>query len=523
MKEEKLTMGMQTSDVDKLSRALAQVLVNAMDTDSKESGGWEGLMKNGPQRYATGVKTLLGADAAVHAHGPGGIFSTAGIENIVVNAHMTAEDLDPSLRAFGTVYMNPLFPSLTGFSEDVGSEPDGKCEDCLGGTMQGCIMTATFGHICRGSDEIHIMRTIQMLNRGETTPLTLLGDILGPGGITQMPSTPTDWLEVTTRAEMVKVALLIQRKLIRMTWNGSPANNTAGGGYMEFPGLETLVGTGKVDAIAGTTCPSMDSLVMNFGKNDVGDQIGNNDIVSYISMMEWYVRSNAGRMGLMPVEWVFCMRRELWYELTAIWSCRYLTNRCQSWLPSGATNSVPVALNDNTAIQMRDQMREGEYLIVNGRRYRVILCDGMTESQGGDPGVPNWDDDLAQGEFMSDIFFLPLTVRGGMNVLYWEYLDYSKADPQIALTKSGNDFWTDGGRFMWTVERLRGCYKMNAEIDLRIILRTPHIAARLDDIKYTPLEHLRTPFFGDPYFKKGGVSSRTDPSSSWYHEWLDRQ
>lgn len=510
-------MTMSSVDVKNLSNALAQVLVNAMDTgekDNVETGGWAGVMQNGPKKYATGVKTLLGADAAVHAHGPGGIFSSSGIENVVVNAHMTAEDLDPRLRVFPTVYMNPLFPSLTGFSEDVGSEPDGVCEDCLGGTVQGCNLTATFGHVCRGSDEIHIMRTIQMLNRGETTPLTLLGDILGEGGISRMPNTPTEWLEVTTRAEMVKIALLMQRKLIRMTWNGNPANNTANGGYKEFPGLETLVGTGKVDAETNTACAALDSLVMDFGKMDVGDQdAGGNDIVTYLSQMDWYMRHNATRMGLMPVDWVLCMRPELWFELTAIWSCRYLTNRCET----NIAQNMPISINDNTAIQMRDQMRDGNYLIINGRRYEVILCDGMTET------TPTQDAELVPGEFMSDIFMIPLTVRGGMSVTYWEHLDYSKADAQIALTRSGNDFWTDGGRFFWTVERLRGCYKMNAEIDPRIILRTPHVAARLDNIKYTPLLHLRSPFFGDPYFKKGGVSTRTDPSSNWYHEWSDRQ
>lgn len=499
------------TDVNRLAGALAQVLINAMDTDSKESGGWDGFLNNGPQKYMVGSKTLLGADAAVHAHGPNGIFSTAGIENLVVNAHMTPEDLDQHLKAFGTIYMNPIFPSLTGFSEDTGAEPDGKCEDCLGGTMQGCNLTATFGHICRGSDEIHIMRTIQMINRGETTPLTLLGDVLGPGGITKMPNTPTEWLEVTTKAEMVKVAILIQRKLMKMTWNGNPANNTVGGGYMEFPGLETLVGTGKVD-INGAACESLDSLVMDFAKMDVGDADGGgNDIVTYISQMEWYIRHNAGRMGLMPVQWVICMRPELWYELSAVWACRYLTNRCTQM--NLGSEALSISVNDDTAIKMRDAMRQGMYLIINGRQYPVIACDGMTET------TPTQDEELNPGQFMSDIFFLPLTVRGGMSVLYWEYLDYSKADAQIALTKSGNDFWTDGGRFMWTVERMRGCFKMNAEIDLRIILRTPHVAARLDNIKYTPLLHLRSPFFGDPYFKKGGVSTRTNPMDNWYTEW----
>lgn len=509
-----------TTDIDTLARALATVLVGAMDAGYKESGGWEGFLKNGPKPYARGYKTLLGADAAVHAHGPGGIFSTPGIENVVVNAHMTPEDLDPLLPSYGTQYLSPIFPSLTGFSEDAGSEPDGKCEDCKGGTMQSCNMTATFGHVCRGSDEIHIMRTIQMINRGETTPLTLLGDILGEGGITKMPNTPTEWLEVTTKAEMVKVALLIQRAIIPMTWGGDPANNTINGGYMEFPGLDMLVGTGKMD-LTGVACAALDSLVMDFGFTDVGDDVGGNDIVTYLSQMEWYIRHNAIRMGLMPVEWVICMRPELWFELTAIWSCRYLTNRCQTSNNLLPVNITPITVNDNTAIQMRDQMREGEYLIINGRRYNVRLCDGMTELQGGDPGRPHWDARVGAGNFASDIFFLPLTVRGGMKTLYWEYLDYSKADAQIALTRSGNDFWTDGGRFFWTVERLRGCYKINAEIDLRLVLRTPHLAARLDNVLYTPLEHLRSPWYGDPYFKKGGVSNRSNEwrQSQWYTEW----
>lgn len=508
-------------DVDVLSKALATVLVNAMDAGYKESGGWEGLFKNGPRPYATGVKTLTGADAAVHAHGPGGLFSTLGIENVVINAHMTAEDLDPHLRVFPTVYMNPIYPSLTGFSEDTGDEPDGVCEDCLGGTIQGCNLTAVFGHLCRGSDEIHIMRTIQMVNRGETTPLTLLGDILGEGGISKMPNTPTEWLEVTTRAEMVKVALLMQRKIIKLTWSGNPANNSANGGYKEFPGLETLVGTGKVDLETQTACPALDSLVMDFGKTAVDGSVGGNDIITYLSQMEWYMRHNATKMGLMPVQWVLCMRPELWFELSAIWACRYMTSRC-TVLDTANIDAVP-SYDTAEAVKLRDDMRQGMYLIINGRRYPVIICDGMTESQGGDPGVPNWDGDLAQGEFMSDIFMLPLTIRGGMSVLYWEHLDYSKADAQIALTRSGNDFWTDGGRFFWTVERMRGCYKMNAEIDLRLILRSPHVAARLDNIKYTPLLHLRSPFFGDPYFKKGGVHSRSDISTNWYTEWSERQ
>lgn len=509
-------MGMANVDITKLSNALAQILVSTLDDGAKEGDEMLAYYKN-PQKYLRGVKTLLGADAAVHAHGPGGIFSSFGIDNVVVNAHMTVMDLDEHLKVFPTVFMNPLYPTLTGFSEDTGSEPDGVCEDCLGGTQQGCNLTAAFGHICRGSDEIHIMRTIQMISRGETTPLTLLGGVLGNQGISKMPSTPSDWLEVTTRAEMVKVAILLQRKISTMTWSGNPVNNSANGGYREFPGLDMLVGTGKVDAETNTACPALDSLVMDFGYTDIEDaDVGGNDIVRYISTMEWYIRHVAERVGLMPVQWVFAMRPELWFELSSIWPCRYLTDRCTS--NSAADNTI--VMNGESNVTLRDNMRNGLYLTVNGRNYPVVPCDGMTELHG-DPSKPNYDSHLASGEYASDIFMLPLTVRGGMNVLHWEHLDYSKADPQIALTRSGNDFWTDGGRFFWTVERLRGCYKMSAEIDPRLILRTPHLSARLDAVKYTPLKHLRSPFYGDSYFLKGGVSERTDPT--YYSEWNLRQ
>jgi len=512
---------MDQKQIEAMAQVMAQALVSALDKGEKEDGGWEAIARNGVRPYLQGSKQyeITGTPDAKYAHGPGGIFSLAGIENLVVNAHMTPQDLDALIPAYPTVYMNPLYPFLTGFSEDTGSEPDGQCEDCLGGTMQGCTMTATFGHICRASDEINIRRTMQMINRGETTPLTLLGGVFGAGsGIAQMPNTPGDWLEVVTRAEMVKVAVLQQRKLYRMTWNGNPARNTANGGYREFPGLEMLVGTGKVD-ITGTTCPSLDSLVMDFNFMDVEDaDAGGNDIVAYISQGEWYVRHNAGAMGFLPVEWVVCVRPELWYELTAIWPCRYNTNRC-----SNPNNSqVSVSLLGDTMTRERDAMRNGLYIDINGRRYNVVVADGMTELCG-DPAQSCWNANLASGEYASDFFFLPLKVRSGVQVLYWEYLDYSKSDMEIAMTRSQNDFWTDGGRWLWTVERARGCYKMYAEIDPRMVLRTPHLAFRLDNIKYTPMRHLRSPFFDSPYFLKGGVHERTNPADSWYSEWNVRQ
>jgi len=494
--------------IERLSQALAAVMMNP-ELAKKAFGDslGEGLTK--------GSKALSGATDAAYIHGPGGMFSTAGIDNVVINAHMTPRDIDSLLPVYPTVYTNPVYASLTGFSEDPGEEPSGVCEECIGGTMQGCEMTSVFGRVCRSSDEIEINRVMQMLNRGETTPLTVLGDILGPGGMTVMPSTPSGWLEVVTRAEMVKTAVLMQRKLVQLIWQGNPANNTANGGYAEWPGFEMMVGTGKVD-ITGVACGALDSTVFNFGLTDVAGTVAGNTIVTYLSSLEWYLRHIGIRAGLDPVKTVVCMRPELWFEFSAVWPCLYLTDRCKD-----STGSNVAIMNDDVNVRLRDRMRASMVIPINGLDYDVVCCDGMTEEHA-DPAYPHYNPELAAGEFASSIFMIPLSVRGGMNVAYWEHMDYSKASTDIALSKSGNDFWTDGGRFFWSAERQLWCYKMHAKTEPRVILRSPHLAGRIDDIIYSPLRHLRSPFYGDPYFEKGGVSVRANPADSWSSEWNAR-
>ena len=121
----------------------------------------------------------------------------------------------------------------------------------------------------------------------------------------------------------------------------------------------------------------------------------------------------------------------------------------------------------------------------------------------------------------NDIYFVPLTVRGGLATTYWEYLDYSRG--AMVGAADGNyapgDFWTDGGRYLWHKKpALNWCVQLLAKIEPRIILLTPQLAGRLQNVQYCPLQHERTPFPGDPYFVNGGVSTaRSGPS--FYSDW----
>lgn len=440
-----------------------------------------------------------GVPNAQMIHGAYGLFSTFGIDSVVVNAHMTPRGLESRLPVSPTVYTNPLFSYLTGFEGDGAEEPTGPCDNCPGGVMESCTQTATFGRICRASQEIEVNEIVNMINRGETTPLRLLGEVLGPGGLAPRDNLSVQsWINMVVQAQMVIVSILFQRALIPMVWTGNPANNTSGG-YAEFPGLDMLISTGKIDAISGARCDALDSDIKDFNYGSI--YALDPDIVRYVSTMEWQLRNNARGMGLEPAEWVLVMRPELWFELSEVWPIRYNTGMQSIALPNGRQLVVDGRENVNDRDSMRQQMR----LPINGRWYEVIVDDGIDEES------------LADGEFASSIYFVPLRAAG-MTTCYWETKDYRGIPRELATVQPGNPYWiSDGGRYMWTLEKLNWCMYIMGKIEPRLILRTPQLAGRIQNVKYSPLQHLRSPFPESPYFAKGGVDEGSAPS--YYSEW----
>ena len=453
-------------------------------------------------------KQAIGTPAAQMLAGPGGLFSTCGIEDTVITAHLQAKGLESILPVFPNNYINPIFPYLTGFDSDGRAQPVGVCDRCPGGVLESCNQTATIGRYCFSSPETEINETIKRINRGETTPLSLLGSVLSPGGLVPPAATLSqrDMFNLVTQAQMVTIGVLFQRLLIQQVWQGNPGNNTAGNGYMEFPGLDILISTGKIDAITGTACPALDSDVKDFGYNPVAGL--NPSLVVWMSAMERYLFHNASRMGLDPVEWVIVMRPDLWFELTAIWPCAYNTNRCAGVLP---TRTI-MTYDAREATAERDRLRASMTLPVNGTWYRVILDDGIDEENSASPGSS-----LPAGDFASSIYWVPLRAAG-RPVTFWEHLDYRGTAAELAITQGKNHYWnSDGGRFMWTFEHLNWCFYIQGKLEPRIILLTPHLAGRIQNIVYSPLQHLRSPMPESPYFLKGGREEY--PLPSFYSDW----
>lgn len=463
-----------------------------------------------------GTKSATGTPTTHWDHGPGGLFSHYGASADLFHTRVKPTGLLSVLPAYPTMYTNPLFDFITGFQADTGSDPDGPCDDCMvAGLKKACTQTAQFGRYCRETQELDVNRIGQLLNNAETAQMRLLnpifdGNNLTPGVARQDP------LRNEVAQKIVEVGISFENLLSQQLWAGNPANNNVGGGYAEFPGLDILIGTGKVDAIDGTSCPSLDSDVKDFNYQEVCD-LTPSSIVHTLTYMYRFVRKNARTMQMEPVDLRWVMREELFYELTACWPCAYLSYRCATY---DTANIDPTPMFDTTeAIRMRDAMRNEHYLLIDGVKVPVLLDDGITEESDADTA------ELNAGEFASDIYLVPMSARGNIATLYMEYLDYRVGHNALTSGPGNmlvNDYLTsDNGMFSWTKSIVNWCVLWLAVIQPRVLLRTPHLAGRLQNVKYVPLQHTRQPFPDDNYFVDGGRTSGTAPD--YYSEWNDRQ
>ena len=457
--------------------------------------------------------TPSGTPTTNYMSGAGGIFGVSGLERDLISTRVQPRGLAGNLAARGSMRTNPLFGYVTGFQDNTGTVPDGVCDDPqTAGPTKSCIQTAQFGRYSFMTKEIEVNRVGQQTDRGEFLDLNVINDpLLNAQGIMDMNSVPSGFNQRREVLQaMLEVGVAFQNLLIQQVYLGNPANNTGAGGYKEFPGLDILIGTNKVDAITGTNCPSLDSDIKDFNYGLVDQVSSGTDIVEVLASMYRVLQHNSSSMGFDPTEWVITMRRELFWEITAIWPCSYLTHRC-TFRDAAGNDRLNVSANDQIA--MRDRMRNGSFLLIEGQEIPVIVDDGITEETDADNA------NILAGQYASDIYFIPLTVLGSRAVTFFEYLDYTSGAIQAAQdARAGSFYWTDGGRFLWhSKPPLNWCVQMLSKIEPRLILLTPQLAGRVQNVRYAPLQHARDPFPTDPYFVDGGETSRVGPSlfSDW--------
>jgi hypothetical protein len=201
-------------------------------------------------------------------------------------------------------------------------------------------------------------------------------------------------------------------------------------------------------------------------------------------------------MGIPNVEWKIVMRPSAFWVATDIWPCAYNTVMCT--IPGNATQFVDAAAQR----AMSNEMRNGNFLWIDGERFEVILDNFIPETQP------------VGGVFESDIYFLPFTAMG-IPVLYWQYFDEGNAEIAAALNRFGMGdgvFSTDDGAYIVWTKRNNLCIQWQAKTQPRLRLDTPFLAGRLNNARYYPLQHERDADPAGPYYANGGLTYRSGPS-----------
>jgi hypothetical protein len=489
----RLQMG--KSGGDQLIDELAIQIMNRMG---------KGMKGVGFKHDASGVGVSTG-----FMHGPGGLLSMPGVDPDVwstvvgpLNSIMGRMPTKPSL------YVSPTYATITGITSDdvragIADEPDEPCDDApQAGQRSTCYTWAPFGFIKRGTKEIDIATLGRLNDRADPIDLNLvntpIGDSLFTGSQAQFGFTAQSLVnEMLARFQDRAISLYL--KLSQLAWTGTPANNH-GEGYMEFVGLERLIATGYKDAQTGALCPSLDSDIKDAGHAHV--ETDTTKIINLMTYLMRYVRGLATRAGALPVTWVWAMREELFYELTKFWPISYFLG---SMTVNQAGGQV-LNYNADAAVNMRDQMRQGRYLVIDGMQIDVVFDDAIPYSDGNQTGGH-----FPSGCLESDIYLLPLSARG-RSTLFIEYFQYDNPSVQTVL---GRQVLANvDGAFLETPRQTNTCVVFDAQIRPRIVLRTPWLAGKIQNVVYCPTQIVRSAFPDDPYAVGGGVTNRSGPS---YH------
>lgn len=449
---------------------------------------------------------VSGTPTASYGHGNGGLFSSPALERPVFSAMMLPNlGVQSMLPLRPSLYDHPLFAIFTGVTATTGTGPNGVCDDPpTVGTSKLCSHSFWFGRQELQTPVYDVDRVGRLTHRGEHLDLQFQGNPWQ----TQNPNVPTQpgamdvngILNSERNLAMWNMAVAWARDFAKEFYTGNPSNNSAGGGRKYFYGMDALINTGYRDAETGQACPAADSIVRSFQGQSLESTGG--ALVREITNIYRNLRYIASAAGLEPAKWVIAMKQSLFYELSEVWPCAYNTYRCTGSFSTTQVNNI----NNSDLIRERDAMRgdiynrRGQFLLIDGERVPVVLDDAIVE------------DGLGAGSFRSSIYFIPMTVLGGMPVTYMQYLDYNAPNGALAFARAaapaGFFDSSDNGRFLWHYKPPNNfCVQWLVKTEPRLLLLTPHLAARLTNIRYTPLQHEREAWTDSPYFADGG---RTD-------------
>lgn len=275
--------------------------------------------------------------------------------------------------------------------------------------------------------------------------------------------------------------------------NALASTATNHGWIQEFDGIDSQVKTGYTDAKTGITCPAIDSVVVTFSAAVGSTTTDGRNMVEVLADTMFGLTCRAEKMQMGGVTWAIVMREELFRALTEAYACLYFLYSCSG--SQYEENNI----DQRATNELRLAMQNGRYLLIDGKQYPVVFTEGIAQT------TP------AANTMQSDLFILPISWMG----VPLTRLEYFPMDNQYLQTFANflnpDSVATMNNGLFLAAERTTGmCKEYHFASKMRLILETPQLAARIDDINYTFQAPIRNALPGASFYADGGISIRTD-------------
>lgn len=428
-----------------------------------------------------------------------GVFSAPGVRPDRFSAlehPLTFATLLPLIKS---EYFNELLEIVTGQTQDSGTNATGFCGDPPSpGQLKTMQMNFVFGKAYFKTQLNAIGEVGRLRNRAD-----MPGRILNSGPFNN-PFIPDvmgrlDDSRSVLQNELYTAGTAMRRHWERVAITGTPAKaSTAAETFFikEFLGLDGLIKTGYTDNVTGVAAPAADSAVISFNTT-VGGTIGGGDGRNIVQALTELIYSRweiADRVGMEGFRYALVMPKEFFRSLTEVWACQYNLFKCSS---SNAGQPLPQPASELN--QLRLEMFNGSFLWVDGIQVPVVFSDGIPLNRS------------AANTYTISIYFVPLYGQGAP-LTYFQYFDMSNQYQQewASHVMPQQTSVLNNGLYRVGLRSTGLCTEYHFQSMQRLIMETPFLAGRIDNISFTYTAPTRRADPRDTWaYVDGGVTYRS--------------
>lgn len=447
------------------------------------------------------VSSTTPSAQALHGPFPGnnaqfGVFSGAGVRPGMWGTLARNESIARFIPMLRSANYNENIEMFTGVTEGSGNNATSACADApKAGSLKVMRQVSNFGIIHEGTKVDDVTQAGMRKDYADVDRELYNAAATVNPFLPQVPGIDGNGVVASRlRSSLFTLGVDLERNVSRVHYVGvgGTENHTYRGVARQWNGLDSLIKTGYTDSVTGVAVPAADSVVDSYNAAITGTDATGRDFVTALHDTVYSLVARAEDLQIPGTQWAIVMRRDLFREAAK----QFAAN-----LPVFTTAGTATAPNNRDGMDMYNMfngMFNGAYLTIDGQNVPVILDNAIARET------------LGNNYYKSDIYIVPLTALG-RPTLYIQYFDMGNPDAEELANGFGLNAQSavlNGGLYRVFKRETKGCIEYDVFARVRMILDTPFLAARLDDVFYYSYTKQRDSIPGMSYYANGGLTYR---------------